>query len=165
MPQAVHRSHPGLERDGGGEDQADGGSLLVKEGDHYVAREEFLGAGWHVLEVLIGNVYEAQADLSKSSGFTLTYSSTADLWVQLPRLALQRRRQVGHQNPFDGRPDEAGDLPVHARQLDHDRRAGTPNYTFASALKEARGLLFVGKTPNVIAFWGMRIDGYVPMCR
>ena len=33
------------------------------------------------------------------------------------------------------------------------------------ARKAARGFLFVGDKPNLIAFYGLRIDGYVPMCR
>jgi hypothetical protein len=143
-----------------------GGSLLVKEGDRYVAREEFLGAGWHVLEVLIGNVYEAQADLSKSSGFTLTYSSTADLWVQLrPASHYSGGDKWVTKIPSTGGQMKQETFPFTPASWTTIAELGTPKYTFASALKEARGLLFVGKTPNVIAFWGLRIDGYVPMCR
>src|SRR5882757_2919735 len=59
------------------------GSLLVREGHQYAAKVTFLNAEWHVAVLWLGNQFEAQADLSKSAGFWLTYSATEDLYVQL----------------------------------------------------------------------------------
>ena len=142
-----------------------GGSLLVKEGDHYVAKQEFVGGGWHVLEVFIGNTFEFMVDLSKSTGFTLTYSSTADLWLQL--------RPAFH---YDGGaqwvtkiPSTGGQLQTRTFSFDPAQWVtidlGKPGWTYAMALKAARGFLFVGDKPNLIAFYSLRIYGYVPMCR
>src|SRR5689334_5277088 len=61
------------------------GSLLVPAHgrDRYAARITFTGAEWHVAVLWLGNQFEAQADLSRSAGFRLTYSATDDLYVQL----------------------------------------------------------------------------------
>jgi hypothetical protein len=141
------------------------GSLLVKEGDHYVAKQEFVGGGWHVLEVFIGNTFEFSVDLSKSTGFTLTYSSTNDLWLQL--------RPAFH---YDGGaqwvtkiPSTGGQMMKQTFSFDPSKWVtidlGKPSWTYDMARKAARGFLFVGDKPNLIAFYGLRIDGYVPMCR
>ena len=141
------------------------GSLLVKEGDHYVAKQEFVGGGWHVLEVFIGNTFEFSVDLSKSTGFTLTYSSTNDLWLQL--------RPAFH---YDGGaqwvtkiPSTGGQMMKQTFSFDPSKWVtidlGKPSWTYDMARKAARGFLFVGDKPNMIAFYGLRIDGYVPMCR
>jgi hypothetical protein len=141
------------------------GSLLVKEGDHYVARQEFVGGDWHVLEVFIGNTFEFMVDLSKSAGFTLTYSSTNDLWLQL--------RPAFH---YDGGaqwvtkiPSTAGKMVTQTFSFDPSKWVtidlGKPTWTYDMARKAARGFLFVGDKPNIIAFQGLRIDGYVPVCR
>jgi hypothetical protein len=55
---------------------------------------------------------------------------------------------------FSFRPDRWTTLP----------ELGAPAYPFASALSEARGLVFVGKTANTLDVRGLRIDGYVPPC-
>jgi hypothetical protein len=141
------------------------GNLLVKEGDHYVAKQEFVGGGWHVLEVFIGNTFEFSVDLSKSTGFTLTYSSTSDLWLQL--------RPAFH---YDGGaqwvtkiPSTGGQMMKQFFSFDPAKwqtiDLGKPSWTYDMARKAARGFLFVGDKPNMIAFYGLRIDGYIPMCR
>ncbi len=43
----------------------------------------FRNAEWHVVVVWLANQFEAQVDLSTSSGFWLNYSATDDLYVQL----------------------------------------------------------------------------------
>jgi len=63
------------------------GSILVQDGAAYAGKVEFVGAEWHVIPVYIANKYGSTADLSKSSGFTLTYSATSDLHVQLRSLS------------------------------------------------------------------------------
>ena len=42
---------------------------------------------------------------------------------------------------------------------------GAPAHSFGSALPEARGLVFVGKTANELEFRGLRFDRYTPPCR
>jgi len=42
---------------------------------------------------------------------------------------------------------------------------GKPSWSYAEARQNACGFVFVGDKPNVIAFYGLRIDGYVPMYR
>jgi hypothetical protein len=118
-----------------------------------------------VLEVFIGNTFEFQVDLSQSAGFTLTYSSTADLWLQL--------RPAFH---YDGGAQWVTKIPSTGGEMRRQEFSfaasnwttialGKPSWTYAAALKAARGFLFVGDKPNTIAFSGLRIDGYIPMCR
>ncbi|QWF84018.1 hypothetical protein [Amycolatopsis sp. CA-230715] len=142
------------------------GSLLVREGDRYAAKVRFLKAEWHVIVVWLGNQFEAQADLSKSSGFWLTYSATDDLYVQL--------RPASHWSGGDKWltkvPSTGGKLEKRFFSFSPDAwtwlpELGKPSYSFASALGEARGLVFVGKTPNTLDFRALPIDGYQPPCR
>ncbi|MGW4527228.1 hypothetical protein [Amycolatopsis sp. NPDC004378] len=141
------------------------GSLLVREGRGYAAKIDFLNAEWHVAVVWLGNRFEAQADLARSAGFRLTYRATDDLYVQL--------RPASHWSGGDKWltrvPSTGGKLVTKffsfkPRAWTSLPELGTPAYSFASALTEARGLVFVGKTPNRLEFRGLRIDGYRPPC-
>jgi hypothetical protein len=141
------------------------GSLLVRQGHRYAAEVTFLNAEWHVAVVWLGNQFEAQADLSRSAGFWLTYSATDDLYVQL--------RPASHWSGGDKWltlvPSTGGKLVTKffgfaPRKWTSLPELGTPSYSFASALAEARGLVFVGKTPNRLVFRGLRVDGYRPPC-
>nr|WP_186763077.1 hypothetical protein [Lentzea tibetensis] len=141
------------------------GSLLVRERDRYAAKVTFLNAEWHVIVVWLGNKFEAQADLSRSSGFWLTYSATDDLYVQL--------RPASHWSGGDKWltlvPSTRGKLVRKFFSFAPDKwttlpELGKPTYSLASALTEARGLVFVGKTPNELDFRGLRVDGYRPPC-
>jgi hypothetical protein len=141
------------------------GNLLVREGHRYAAKVTFLNAEWHVAVVWLGNRFEAQADLSRSASFRLTYSATDDLYVQL--------RPASHWSGGDKWltrvPSTGGKLVTRffgfsPRNWTSLPELGTPPYSFASALSEARGLVFVGKTPNRLEFRGLRIDGYRPPC-
>ncbi|MEV4316722.1 hypothetical protein [Actinocrispum sp. NPDC049592] len=141
------------------------GSLLVREGNRYAAKVTFLNAEWHVAVVWLGNKFEAQADLSRSSGFWMTYSATADLYVQL--------RPASHWSGGDKWltlvPSTGGKMvrkffSFSPRKWTSLPELGTPTYSFASALPEARGLVFVGKTANKLEFRGLEIDGYRPPC-
>ncbi|ADJ45913.1 hypothetical protein AMES_4088 [Amycolatopsis mediterranei S699] len=141
------------------------GSLLVPEGRRYAAEVTFLGAEWHVAVVWLGNRFEAQADLSRSAGFLLTYRATDDLYVQL-RPASHWSGGAQWLTPI---PATNGRLVTKFFSFSPRRwtslpELGTPSYSFASALREARGLVFVGKTPNELEFRGLRIDGYRPPC-
>ncbi|MDQ1646247.1 MAG: hypothetical protein QOJ50_2431 [Cryptosporangiaceae bacterium] len=141
------------------------GSLLVPEGRKYAAKVTFVNAEWHVIPVWLGNQFEAQADLSRSSGFWLTYSATAGLYVQL--------RPASHWSGGDKWltpiPSTGGHLVTRFFSFSPRNwialpELGTPTYSLASALAEARGLVFVGKTANTLDFRGLRIDGYDPPC-
>jgi hypothetical protein len=141
------------------------GSLLVSEGGKYAAKVTFVNAEWHVIVVWLANQFEAQVDLSRSAGFRLTYSATDDLYVQL--------RPASHWSGGDKWltlvPSTGGQLVTRffsfsAASWTTLPELGTPSYSFASALGEARGLVFVGKTANVLDFRGLRIDGYQPPC-
>jgi hypothetical protein len=141
------------------------GSLLVPAGDRYAAKVTFLNAEWHVAVVWLGNQFEAQEDLSRSHGFWLTYTAADDLYVQL--------RPASHWSGGDKWltrvPSTGGKLVTKFFSFSPDAwtslpELGTPPYSFASALSEARGLVFVGKTPNQLEFRGLRVDGYRPPC-
>ncbi len=141
------------------------GNCLVKEGDHYVAKVEFVNNEWHVLPVYLGNVFGAQVDLSASSGFLLTYSSTSDMYAQL-------RPAPPH---WDGGDQYATTIPstggTKKSQFFSFAKENwksifkTPAWTFDSALQTASALVFVGEKANLIVFSGLRIDRYVPPCR
>ncbi|MBB1151938.1 hypothetical protein [Amycolatopsis dendrobii] len=141
------------------------GSLLVPEGDGYAAKIAFQNNEWHVAVVWLGNQFDAQADLSHSAGFWLTYSADDDFYVQL--------RPASHWSGGDKWltriPSTGGQLvrtffPFDASSWTWLPELGQPQYTFASALTEARGLVFVGKTPNSLDFRELLIDGYQPPC-
>jgi hypothetical protein len=141
------------------------GSLLVPEGNRYAAKVTFLNAEWHVAVVWLGNQFEAQEDLSRSQGFWLTYTATDDLYVQLRPAS----RWSGGDKWLTRVPSTGGKLVTKFFSFSPDAwtslpELGTPPYSFASALIEARGLVFVGKTPNQLEFRGLRIDGYQPPC-
>ena len=141
------------------------GSLLVRERGGYAAKVTLLNAEWHVIVLWLGNKFEAQTDLSESSGFLLTYSATDDLYVQL-RPASQ---WSGGNKWLTKVPSTGGKLvrkffSFSPKAWTTLPELGTPPYSFASALGEARGLVFVGKTPNTLDFRGLRVDGYTPPC-
>jgi hypothetical protein len=145
---------------------AEGTSLLVKEGDHYVARQRFVGNDWHVLEVLITNAFAGQVDLGASSGFWLTYNTTADLYVQMrPGFAYGGGDKWVTRIPSSAGQTRQQFFPFTASAWTTVSDLGRPGYPFAMALKGVRGLVFVGQTPNTIALSGLRIDGFVPTCR
>jgi len=141
------------------------GSLLVKEGDHYVAKQEFVGGGWHVLEVFVANAYGSSADLTNDASFTLTYSSTNDLWLQM-RAA---NHYSGGAQWVTKIPSTGGQMMKQTFSLDASQwttiELGKPSWTYEEARKAACGFVFVGDKPNLISFWGLRFEKYVPMCK
>jgi hypothetical protein len=145
------------------------GSLLVptRTGHRtdYTAKVTFLNAEWHVVVVWLANQFEAQVDLSRSRGFWLTYSASDDLYVQLrPASHWSGGAQWATAIPsthgrtvtrfFSFRPEAWSAVP----------ELGAPAHSFAEAISEARGLVFVGKTPNELTFRGMRFHRYTPPC-
>jgi hypothetical protein len=141
------------------------GSLLVKEGDHYVAKQEFVGGDWHVLEVFIANAYGSSADLTNDASFTLTYSSTNDLWLQM----RASNHYSGGAQWVTKIPSTGGQKMTQTFSLDPSKwttiELGKPSWTYAEARQKACGFVFVGDKPNVIAFWSLRFEKYVPMCK
>ncbi|MER7011126.1 hypothetical protein ABT324_06845 [Saccharopolyspora sp. NPDC000359] len=142
------------------------GSLLVPEGDGYAAKVEFLRDEWHVAVLWLANQFEAQVDLAGSSGFWLTYSATDDFYVQL--------RPASHWSggdkwltllPSTGGQVERKFVSFAPQDWTWLPELGEPSYPFAEALGEARGLVFVGKTPNKLDFRGLEVDGYQSPCR
>jgi hypothetical protein len=141
------------------------GSILVKEGAAWAGKVEFVGGGWHVLVMYTANKYEAQSDLGRSKGFTLTYSATSDFYVQLrpaqywsggdkwvtllPSTGGQRTTRF-----FSFAPESWTTLAA----------LGKPNYPLATALAQVRGFVFVGNGPNKITFHALDVDGYRPVC-
>ncbi|HET6280174.1 MAG TPA: hypothetical protein VFH73_04385 [Polyangia bacterium] len=141
------------------------GTLLVKEGNRYVAKEQFLRNEWHVMEVLIGNTFNTQVDLSNSKGITLTYSATASLWIQMrPGFHYSGGAQWVTMVPATGGQVKTQFFPLDPAQWTTNS-LGKPTWPYAMARAAVRGLVFVGDMPNVITISGLRIDGYIPMCR
>ncbi|SEQ99939.1 hypothetical protein [Actinokineospora terrae] len=142
------------------------GNLLVRDGRQYTAKVTFLNAEWHVVVLWLANQFEAQADLSRSKGFWLTYSATADLHVQLrPASAWS-----GGDKWLTLIPSTGGTVVRKFFSLSPDNwtwlpELGKPTHPFSTATKEARGLVFVGKTANTLTFHGLTVDGYRPPCR
>jgi hypothetical protein len=143
------------------------GTLLVKEGDHYVAKEKFLQNEWHVLEIVITKGIETKppADLSKSSGITLTYNTTADLYFQM--------RSQSHWNggahwttpvPSSKGQTVTKFFPFGAANWKAAPGLEAADQSYDSTIKEVVGLMLIGQSPNDITISGMRIDGYVPPC-
>lgn len=142
------------------------GSILVPLGRHdHTAKIKFLADDWAVMVVWLGNEFEAQADLTRSRGFWMTYRATSDLYAQLrpashwsggdkwvTKIPSTRGKIV--KRFFGFHPDKWTTLP----------ELGKPAYPLGEALKDARGLVFVGKTKNDLEFQGLKIDGYRPPC-
>jgi hypothetical protein len=140
------------------------GSLLMKEGADYVAKIQFVGSDWHVLPVLIANKFDVSVDLSKSAGFTLTYSATSDMHVQL---RTKSHWSGGDQYALDI-PSTGGAVQTKTftfAEANWKSIFGPPALSFADTLKEGMGFVFVGNSENTVAFSGLRIDGYVPPCQ
>jgi hypothetical protein len=153
---------------GEGDMTPSGGSLLVKEGDHYVAKVTLIGTGWHVLPVYLTNTGGGgMVDLTSSAGFTLTYNTTADLWIQM--------RPANH---WDGGvqwvtkvPSTGGVLQSRYFSLAADswsflsQLGGMPSWPYGEARAQVRAFVFVGNMPNTVELTGLRFDNYVPACR
>jgi hypothetical protein len=142
------------------------GNTLVKEGAGYVAHVSYVGSGWHVAPVVwLQNAFDAQVDLSKSSGFTLTYAAAADFYVQLrPAAQWSGGDKWLVKIPGTGGQKMTRSWSFAAADWTTLPALGTPTYSLADALKDARGLVFVGDTANTLAFYGLRIDGFSPPC-
>ncbi len=140
------------------------GSILIKEGADYVGKVHFIGAGWHVLPVLIANKFDVTADLSTAARFTLTYSATAELHVQL----RSKSHWSGGDQYATTIPSTGGKQETHVfsfAEAGWKSLFGAPVLSFADTLKEGMGMVFVGDGENTVTFYGLRIDGYTPTCQ
>lgn len=140
------------------------GLIVVKEGDKNVAKVEFIGEGWHVVPVWLKNAYESEVDLSKSKNFTITYSATADLYVQLrPAFAWSGGDKWAAKIPSTG-----GAVKTLSVSFDDPAAwialLGPVPHTLAQARAKARGFVFVGNKPTKFVVSALVIDGYIPPC-
>jgi hypothetical protein len=154
------------EAHGGSLRPAVGGNLLVKEGDRHYAKVDFLPGGeWHEIVVPIVNSLAKKTDLSNSKGFTITYSATAALHVQLRPLSHPHGgEQWTAAIPATGGAIKELFIPFAPEAW--GMLLGDPPFPFAQALRDANFFNFVGEpaTANSLTVRGLRIDGFVPPC-
>ena len=141
------------------------GSILVPQDGYQVGKVSFVGAGWHIVAVWVANSVTAQADLSNSASFTLTYSATADLWVQLREVA--NYEAGGHFVAV--LPSTGGQLKTISVPLTADHwmtlpSLGKPTVMFADAIKQVRGLFFIDDAANTLEFDRLVFDNFTPAC-
>ncbi len=141
----------------------DGQSLLVAEGDTYVAKVEFASApSWHVAPIWIANEF-AGVDVSSATELRIEYSATSDLWVQLRPEATYSGGEKWHHLL----PATAGEFSVLTIPLDAASwvtKFGQPPGSVADALTDLCGLVLVGNTNNLVVVRSLRIAGYTPAC-
>lgn len=142
------------------------GSILVPQGRHgYTAKIKFLADDWAVMVLWLGNRFEAQADLSDSRGFWMTYRATDDLYVQLrPAEFWSGGDKWVTKIPATGGKLVKRFFSFKTKNWTHLPALGKPSYPLADALDDARGLVFVGNTKNDLEFRGLEVDGYRPPC-
>jgi hypothetical protein len=141
------------------------GSILVPEGDHQIGMVSFLGTGWHAVATWPRNTDTSQVDLSPFPGFTLTYSATADFWIQLREVAnYMTGAHFVFPIPRTNGQVQTIFVPFVPRQWTVIPFLGKPTVTFAVAMTQVRGLVIIGNTPNTLVFRGLRIGSYVPPC-
>ncbi len=151
---------------GEGRTQPATGSLLKKVNSHYQAEIEFLDSEhWHVFALWLGQQFEASVDLSQSQGLRIRYSATENFYVQLrPGFAWSGGQQWLTLLPkTDGELKEF-EIPFNEDHWTNLPALGVPQYPFTQALKDARGLVFVGNQQNKITITSLQIDSYLPTC-
>jgi hypothetical protein len=142
------------------------GTLLVPEGDQYVAQVEWLNNEWHVVPVVISNLFDTTVDLTNSYGFELTYSSTDTIWVQMRSAThWSGGTQFVAEIPSTGGAMQTFVVPFAEENWGPHPQLGAPDWSYASNLADVRGLVFIGNTPNVLTFSGLRIEGFEPPCQ
>ncbi|HEY0707349.1 MAG TPA: hypothetical protein VGG33_11160, partial [Polyangia bacterium] len=142
------------------------GTLLTKDAGKDVAKVEFLpGSAWHEAVVPVANSLSAKADLSKSRGMTVTYSSTADFQVQMRPLSHSHgSAQYTAMLPSTGGMLKELTLPF--TEPTWGAFLGKPAFPLSTALGEANFFNFIGRpaVANMIVIRGLRIDGHIPNC-
>jgi hypothetical protein len=138
----------------------------MKDGSGYVGRADYDGLDWREFVVYLMNSDNSQVDLTNSSGFWLTYSATAEFWVQLrpiPPLYNGPKKHVMRLPPTGGQM-QTHFFPFSAEKWTTISAFPPPDYPLADALKAARSFDFICRTPNTVVFYGLRIDGVAPPC-
>jgi hypothetical protein len=143
-----------------------GSNAISKDGNKTVGKISFKNCtGWCQLVVPINNSLGAQVDLSKSAGFLITYSSTADINMQMRPAS----RYDGGDKWLAFLPSTGGQMkelfyPFLPEAWYWLNRLGKPTYPFTTAVKDVRSFVFVSQVPNELTFYGFRIDGHDPAC-
>ena len=143
------------------------GSLLVREGEQFVAKVRFPGGGtWSEVVVPLANNEAVTANLTMSAGFTIRYSATAELHVQM-RGGIQPHGGNQHvvKLPATGTAIETRSFRFQPEDWTFVPGLGRPRVTLADVVRGATIFNFVGNTANQIAVYSLRFDNYVPMCR
>jgi hypothetical protein len=141
-------------------------SILVAEGNRQVARARFVGGDWSEVVVLLGNATDASIDLGKSSGFDITYSATADLYIELRgTVQLHGGDQHAVTLPATGGMTVTKHVPLDPAAWSFVAALGKPTVAFADVVRTANMFDIVGNTANTVTFSGLRFDNYVPPCR
>lgn len=148
---------------GEGETEPKTGSILVEEGERYVAQVHFVGSDWHVIPVYVANKYGDTADLSASQGITLTYSATAELHVQL-RSGTKWSGGAQYATTIPSTGGQTQTRFFSFAEQNWQSLFDPPELSWPDTLKQAMGLVFVGNRENVVVFQGLRIDGWTPPC-
>lgn len=143
-----------------------GPNLLVKRGERYVARMRFPGGVWSEVVVDIANASNVPVDLSASAGFSITYSATANLWMQL-RGSVQPHGGDQHVVllPATGGGVETRTYAFSPDAWTFQPNLGKPTVALAAVLKSALFFDIVGNTANTVEISGLRLAGYSPPCR
>jgi hypothetical protein len=71
---------------------------------------------------------------------------------------------VGHPHPVDPGRTVTRFVSLRPQAWTSVPELGAPAHPFETARSEARGLVFVGRTPNEIEFRGLRVHRYTPPC-
>ncbi len=104
--------------------------------------------------------------LDWSAGFRLTYRATDDLYAQLrPASQWSGGAQWATRVPSTGGRLVTRFFSFRPQAWTSVPELVAPAHSFESALGEARGLVFVGRTANELEFRGLRINRYPPPCR
>jgi hypothetical protein len=141
-------------------------SILVAEGNRQVARARFPGGNWSEVVVLLGNAADASVDLSKSAGFSITYSATADLWIEMRgTVQLHGGDQHAVKLPATGGMTMTRFVPFTAAAWTYVPELGKPTVAFPEVVRTANMFDIVGNAANTVAFSGLRFDNYLPPCR
>ena len=153
----------------GGTKPPTGANILTQEGGKNVAKISLVACAntnWCQLVLPITNSLGGQVDLSKSAGFSMTYSAVADLWVQMrPASRYDGGDKWLILIPATGGKVETRFFPFIPEAWFFLNRLGMPKYPFTTALKDVRSFVFVANTPNnELVFHNFRIDGHIPAC-
>jgi hypothetical protein len=141
-------------------------SILVTEGGRQVARASFPGGNWSEIVVLLGNAADASIDLSTSTGFDITYSATANLFIEFRgNVQLHGGDQHAVALPATGGMTVTKHIALNAAAFTFIPGLGMPVVAFADVVRTANMFDIVGNTANTVSFSGLRFDNYIPTCR